>query len=148
MERIKERKQEKEKDKNEQERRTANPKYANIKRQERSLENNTTKQSQNIVRLQIENEVKFQRGITLIALVIMIIVLLILAGITITSITSDNGIIQNALSAKERTEIDNEREIVEQATVQAMGKNKRGNIVRNELQDELDKITGEGKKQL
>ena len=51
----------------------------------------------------------------------------------------------NALSAKERTEIDNEREIVEQATVQAMGNNKRGNIVRNELQDELDKITGEGK---
>ena len=51
----------------------------------------------------------------------------------------------NALSAKERTEIDNEREIVEQATVQAMGNNKRGNIVRNELQNELDKITGEGK---
>ena len=88
---------------------------------------------------------KKDNGITLIALIITIIVLLILAGITITSITSDNGIIQNALSAKERTEIDNEREIVEQATVQAMGNNKRGNIVRNELQDELDKITGEGK---
>ena len=39
----------------------------------------------------------------------------------------------------------NEREIVEQATVQAMGKNKRGNIVRSELQEELDKITGAGK---
>ena len=34
---------------------------------------------------------------------------------------------------------------MEQATVQAMGDNKRGNIVRDELQDELDKITGEGK---
>ena len=88
---------------------------------------------------------KKDNGITLIALIITIIVLLILAGITITSITSDNGIIQNALSAKERTEIDNEREIVEQATVQAMGNNKRGNIVRDELQGELDKITGEGK---
>ena len=88
---------------------------------------------------------KKDNGITLIALVITIIVLLILAGITITSITSDNGIIQNALSAKEMTEIDNEREIVEQATVQAMGNNKRGNIVRDELQEELDKITGEGK---
>ena len=84
------------------------------------------------------------RGITLIALVITIIVLLILAGITIGAITGDNGIIQNALSAKEQTEIANEREIVEEATVRAMGKNKRGNIVRDELQEELDKITGEG----
>ena len=90
-------------------------------------------------------DTKTEKGITLIVLVITIIVLLILAGITISSITSENGIIQNALSAKERTEIDNEREVVEQATVQAMGNNKRGNIVRNELQEELDKITGEGK---
>lgn len=90
-------------------------------------------------------ETKTEKGITLLALVITIIVLLTLAGITISSITSENGIIQNALSAKERTEIDNEREIVEQATVQAMENNKRGNIVRNELQEELDKITGEGK---
>ncbi len=103
------------------------------------------KQIQNIVKQQIENKVKSQKGITLLALVITIIVLLILAGITINAITSDNGIIQNALDAKERAEMANEREIVEQATVQAMGKNKRGNIVRNELQDELDKITGEGK---
>ena len=102
-------------------------------------------QIQNQTNLQTKNWVKSQKGITLLALVIMIIVLLILAGITISAITSDNGIIKNALSAKERTEIDNEREIVEQATVQAMGNNKRGNIVRDELQEELDKITGEGK---
>ena len=88
---------------------------------------------------------KKETGITLLALVITIIVLLILAGITIEAITSENGIIQNALSAKEKTEIANEREIVEQATVQAMGKNKRGNLVRDELQEELDKLTGEGK---
>ena len=87
---------------------------------------------------------KKETGITLLALVITIIVLLILAGITIGAITGDNGIIQNALSAKEQTEIANEREIVEEATVRAMGKNKRGNIVRDELQEELDKITGEG----
>ena len=65
------------------------------------------------------------KGITLIALVITIIVLLILAGITIGAITGDNG-------------------IVEEATVRAMGNNKRGNLVRDELQEELDKITGEG----
>ena len=103
------------------------------------------KQIQNVVKQQKENKVKSQKEITLLALVITIIVLLILAGITISAITSDNGIIQNAISAKERAEMANEREIVEQATIQAMGKNKRGNIVRDELQDELDKITGEGK---
>ena len=103
------------------------------------------KQMQNQINSQVEISPKGQGGITLLALVITIIVLLILAGITISSITSDNGIIQNAISAKERAEMANEREIVEQATVQAMGKNKRGNIVRSELQEELDKITGEGK---
>ena len=85
---------------------------------------------------------KQEEGITLLALVVTIIVLLILAGITISTITGDNGIIKNAITAKEETEIANEREIVEKAVVQAMGNNKRGNIVRNELQEELDKITG------
>ena len=88
---------------------------------------------------------KKETGITLLALVITIIVLLILAGITIGAITGDNGIIQNALSAKEQTEIANEKEIVEKATVQAMGNSKYGNIEESELQSELDKETGEGK---
>ena len=88
---------------------------------------------------------KNDKGITLLALVITIIVLLILAGITISAITGDNGIIGNAGRAKEETEIANEKEIVEKATVQAMGNNKYGNIEENELQSELDKETGEGK---
>ena len=90
-------------------------------------------------------ESKQETGITLLALVITIIILLILAGITISAITGDNGIIGNAGQAKEETEIANEKEIVEKATVQAMGNNKYGNIVENELQSELDKETGEGK---
>ena len=44
-----------------------------------------------------------QRGITLIALVITIIVLLILAGVTIATLTGDNGIITRANEAKEAT---------------------------------------------
>lgn len=44
-----------------------------------------------------------QKGITLIALVITIIVLLILAGVTIAAISGDNGILQNAGKAKEKT---------------------------------------------
>ena len=85
------------------------------------------------------------KGITLIALVITVIVLLILAGITISAITGDNGIIGNAGQAKEETEIANEKEIVEKATVQAMGNNKYGNIEESELQKQLDKETDEGK---
>ena len=85
------------------------------------------------------------KGITLIALVITIIILLILAGITISAITGNNGLINNAELAKEETEIANEREIVENATIQAMGNNKYGNLEESELQEQLDKETGEGK---
>lgn len=46
---------------------------------------------------------KNRKGITLIALVITIIVLLILAGVTIVTLTGDNGIIQNSLKAKKET---------------------------------------------
>ena len=45
-----------------------------------------------------------EQGITLIALVITIIVLLILAGITISALTGDNGILAQAAKAKEETE--------------------------------------------
>ncbi len=90
-------------------------------------------------------KIKEKAGITLIALVITIIVLLILAGITISAITGNNGIIGNAGKAKEETEIANEKEIIEKATVQAMGNNKYGNIEEDELQEQLDKETGEGK---
>ena len=62
-----------------------------------------------------------------------------------SSITGDNGIIGNAGKAKEETEIAEEKEILEKATVQVMGNNKYGNIEENELQSALDKETGEGK---
>ena len=86
-----------------------------------------------------------QKGITLVALVVTIVVLLILASITIGAVTSENGILRNANDAKEQTEIAEEKEIVDRATIQAMGNNKRGNIVEDELQEQLDKITGSGK---
>ena len=44
---------------------------------------------------------KNQKGITLIALVITIIVLLILAGVTIATLTGENGILTQADSAKD-----------------------------------------------
>ena len=46
---------------------------------------------------------KKSKGITLIALVITIIVLLILAGVTIASLSGDNGILTRGAEAKEKT---------------------------------------------
>ena len=54
-----------------------------------------------------------QKGITLIALVITIIVLLILAGISIATITGDNGIINKSDEAKIETEISQYKEKLE-----------------------------------
>ena len=85
------------------------------------------------------------KGITLIALVITIIVLLILAAVSIATLTGENGILTRATDAKEQTEIAEEKEIVDRATIQSIGNNKRGNIVEDELQEQLDKITGNGK---
>ena len=51
----------------------------------------------------IEKLGKTNKGITLIALVITIIVLLILAGVTIATLTGDNGILTKATAAKEET---------------------------------------------
>ncbi len=48
---------------------------------------------------------RYQSGITLIALVVTIIVLLILAGISISMLTGQNGILNRAAEAKEKTGI-------------------------------------------
>jgi len=77
------------------------------------------------------------RGITLIALAITIIIILILAGISINTLTGDNGIIGKAAEAKTRTEIDREKELIETAAVQAMGKQRNGSVTVKGLQDEL-----------
>ena len=52
----------------------------------------------------MKNFRKNEIGITLIALVITVIVLLILAGVTIATITGDNGILTRAQEAKNQTE--------------------------------------------
>ena len=44
-------------------------------------------------------------GITLIALVVTIIVLLILAGVSVSMLTGQNGILNRAAEAKEATEL-------------------------------------------
>ena len=97
-----------------------------------------------ILRKTKENLIK-TNGITLMVLIITIIILLILAGITVATLTGDNGLIKNSINAKEETEISNEKEVVDTATLKALANNKTGILVNDELQNELDKITGDGK---
>lgn len=65
----------------------------------------------------------YDKGITLIALVITIIVLIILAGISINALTGNNGIIKEANDAKSSTERARIQEEFELATVEALKNN-------------------------
>ena len=56
---------------------------------------------------------EYEKGITLIALVLTIIVLLILAGVSIYMLTGDNGILTQAQRAKELTEASSEEEFIQ-----------------------------------
>lgn len=86
------------------------------------------------------------KGITLIALVITIIVLLILAGVTITSITGENGILSKSTEAKAKTIVGQEKEQISSAYSAAVA-NRLGDdsVTASEIQTELDNIAGSGK---
>ena len=85
-----------------------------------------------------KNTLKSRKGITLIALVITIIVLLILAGISISMLSGDNGILQKAIDAKTKTE---RASVIEQARTDILGQvaeNNGGNITKQQLKDILN----------
>ena len=63
---------------------------------------------------------KNNKGITLIALVVSIIVLLILAGISISMLTGQNGILTNATKAKENTEVASDLEFLQTKAYEAV----------------------------
>ena len=82
-----------------------------------------------------KQKLKESKGITLIALVITIIVLLILAGVTIATLTGDNGILKKAGDAKEQTE---KADIIERAKIEIVGVQSENN---GELpKEDLDRI--------
>lgn len=58
----------------------------------------------------MKNSLKQKKGITLIALVITIIVLLILAGVTVVTLTGDNGILTKVADSKNENIIATEKE--------------------------------------
>lgn len=79
------------------------------------------------------------KGITLIALVITIIVLLILVGITISTLTGENGILRKANTAKNKNTEIGLKEQIEMA-IMASRVNENISINLNELENELSKI--------
>ena len=81
-------------------------------------------------------------GITLIALVVTIIVLLILAGISISMLSGDNGILQKATTAKTNTDNAQIKERVQLAYTAALSDGK-GELKEPNLRNELTKEFGD-----
>ena len=78
---------------------------------------------------------KKNSGITLIALVVTIVILLILASISIGALTGDNGIIDQAHTAKEDTEIASWEEQIDLAIIDAEKKHR--NPTLDDVKEEL-----------
>ena len=88
----------------------------------------------------MKTKFKNVKGITLIALVITIIVLLILAGVTIATLTGDNGILNQAGKAKDKT---TEAESIERVQVEVAGSyGIDGTIDKEQLNKNLKNING------
>ncbi len=79
------------------------------------------------------------KGITLISLVITIIVLLILAGISIATLTGENGILVKAINARNRTNKANVKEQINLSLI-ASRINDTLDIDLNKLENELNNI--------
>ena len=98
----------------------------------KTLENRKT--SLNIRKLK-----KQVKGITLLALVVTIIVLLILAGVSIATLTGDNGILTRAQDAKDKTEQAKDIEKISLAVSEAqIGENGYQKLDQNNLQEAID----------
>ena len=85
-------------------------------------------------------ECKRNKGITLIALVVTIIVLLILAGVSINMLTGQNGILNRASEAKEKTENAQTEELVKFAVMSSIGTD--GLVDLNQLKTEIESQGG------
>ncbi len=86
-------------------------------------------------------KIKQTKGITLIALVITIIILLILAGVTITMLTGDNGILKQATNARKTNSKAEFEEQVKLAVI-ASRVNDTASIDLKTLDEEINKISG------
>ena len=76
--------------------------------------------------------------------ILNIIVLLILAGITIATLTGENGVLTQANDSKEKTEIAKETEMINLAVISTIGTDGHKNLTVEKLQEELDQLEGKG----
>lgn len=77
-----------------------------------------------------------------------IVVLLILAGISISLLDEENGIMSKGKEAKEKTEIEQESETVQVSAVQASGENKYGYVTKENFKNSLNQNIGTEKYEL
>ena len=85
-------------------------------------------------RLDVKNK---ERGITLIALVITIVVLLILAGVSISMLTGENGILTQAQNAKVATANESAEEKLKLAVMAARSQSETGALEADKLITEI-----------
>ena len=89
--------------------------------------------------LKNKSKILQEKGITLIALVVTMIVLLILAGVTIATLTGDNGILTKATEAKNKTEEAEDIEKIRLAISEAqIGEDGYQELNSNNLQEAID----------
>ena len=86
---------------------------------------------------------KKNNGLTLVALVITVIVMLILAGITVSFVTDDNGIIKNAKDADKSKNKSEEVEVVEWAAANSVAVSDIGKVTGGNLEHYMDTYIGE-----
>ncbi len=88
-----------------------------------------------------------RKGITLIALVITIIVLLILAGVSIATLTGENGILTKANEAKTKTQKSGAYEQVQVQVLGSMGTDGKVNVeeLNENLRNNIPGLTYNGK---
>ena len=95
------------------------------------------------MRLKEKNILKSKKGITLIALVVTIVVLLILAGVSISMLGGENGIITQAIEAKEETrggEVEEERNLWMSEITMA----KATGITVQSMEEKLEELKNKG----
>ena len=80
---------------------------------------------------------KANKGITLVALVVTIIVLLILAGVAITTLTNDNGIIQRAIKTKDNLNLAGIKEEV-RLVISSREINEKSKLTNKTLKEDLE----------
>ena len=92
----------------------------------------------------IKQDMRNNKAITLIALVVTIVVLLILAGVSIGMLTGENGIIRQAQESKENSKKAEIEEKVNLAAQAALMDTLNQGIEQGKFQEELDRNFGSG----